>query len=69
MEKMLTVAIKSEKFTVYYLLTCYTLYIFLGRGWVYQDEVMGLVYFFGSLSVLVLLLKDILRFRDILFES
>lgn len=34
MDKMLTVAIKAEKkFTVYSLLTCYVLYICLGRGW------------------------------------
>lgn len=64
MGKMLTVAIKAEKkFTVYSLLTCYVLYICLGRGWLGQDEVMGHVFFFGSLSVLVLLLKDTLSWR------
>lgn len=33
-----------------------------------QDEVMGIVCFLGSLSVLVLLLKHILSLRDMLPE-
>lgn len=66
---MLTVAINAEKkFTVYCLLTCYILYIFLGRGWVGKGDIMGLVYFFGNLSEFVLLLKDILSLRDMLPE-
>lgn len=69
MYKILTVIIKAEnKFTVYYLLICYVLYIFLEGGWVDQDQVMRLVCFFGSLSVFVLLLKDILSLRDMLPE-
>lgn len=70
MDKMLTVTIKAEKKFIYSLLFTQLLciYIFLEGGWVDQDEVMGIVCFLGSLSVLVLLLKHILSLRDMLPE-
>lgn len=70
MDKMLTVTIKAEKKFIYSLLFTLLLciYIFLEGGWVDQDEVMGIVCFLGSLSVLVLLLKHILSLRDMLPE-
>lgn len=43
-------------------------FIFMGKRCVSQDEVVGHICFFGSLSVLVLLLEDAHSLMDILPE-